>query len=70
MKREPILILGLIEAVIQLVAAFGLDLDTAQVVAINGVVAMVLAIWLRQQVTPIAAPRLPQGSSIEVYPTL
>jgi hypothetical protein len=51
-KAEPALVAGLVQAVLTLVVAFGLDLSTEQVAAILTVTAAVLAIVVRSQVTP------------------
>lgn len=50
--REPALILGLVQTVLALVLAFGVDLDSEQVGAILAVSAAVLAVITRQQVSP------------------
>jgi hypothetical protein len=51
-KAEPALVAGLVQAVLTLVVAFGLDLSTEQVAAILTVTAAVLALVVRSQVTP------------------
>lgn len=51
-RREPALISGLVSAVIALAVSFGADLSSEQVGAVMAVVAAVLAIVVRQQVTP------------------
>lgn len=51
-RNEPVLVSTLIGAVIALFVAFGVDLSTEQTAAILAVVAAVLAIVARQQVTP------------------
>jgi hypothetical protein len=53
-KAEPALVAGLVQAVLTLVVAFGLDLSTEQVAAILTVTAAVLALVVRSQVTPTA----------------
>ena len=55
-KREPVLISGLVSAVIALAVSFGAGLDETQVGAIMAVVAAVTALFTRQQVTPVAKP--------------
>ena len=50
--REPAMILGLVQTVIALVAAFGLDLTAEQTGAILAATAAVLAVITRQSVTP------------------
>ena len=51
-KREPALFLGLIQTVLALVLAFGVDLSTEQTGAILAVTAAALALITRQNVTP------------------
>jgi hypothetical protein len=51
-KSEPAVVAGIVQAVLALVVAFGLDLTTEQVAAILGVTAAVLALVVRSQVTP------------------
>jgi hypothetical protein len=52
MKREPVLILAVVQAVVYLVTEFGVDLTDRQQAAILGVVAAVLTLVARQSVTP------------------
>jgi hypothetical protein len=52
-KAEPALVAGLVQAVLTLVVAFGLDLSTEQVAAILTVTGAVLALVVRSQVTPV-----------------
>ena len=58
-KREPVLISGLVSAVIALAVSFGAGLDETQVGAIMAVVAAVTALFTRQQVTPTTKERDP-----------
>lgn len=51
-KREPALFLGLVQTVLALVLAFGVDLSTQQTGAILAVTAAVLALITRSRVTP------------------
>lgn len=53
--REPAVIIGLVETVLALGIAFGLDLSGEQVGAIMAVTTAVLAVVIRQVVTPVAA---------------
>jgi hypothetical protein len=55
-KREPALAVGLVQTVLGLVLAFGVDLSNEQVGAIMAVTAAVLALVTRSQVTPTADP--------------
>jgi hypothetical protein len=65
MTREPLVtaatVTALVTAVIGLVVAFGIDLSTEQQTAILGVVAvaapLVVALFSRSKVTPVADPR-------------
>ena len=52
-RREPALVSGLVSAVIALAVSFGADLSSEQVGAVMAVVAAVLAVFTRQQVTPV-----------------
>jgi hypothetical protein len=51
-RHEPALILGLVQAVIALVLAFGVDLSEEQIGSILALTAVVLAIVTRMLVTP------------------
>lgn len=55
-RREPALITGLIQAVLALVVAFGLDLSGEQTASILAVSAAVLAVVVRSQVRPTTPP--------------
>lgn len=50
--REPALILGLVQSVLALVLAFGVELSEEQVGAILAVTAALLAVVTRSRVTP------------------
>lgn len=52
-EREPVLILGLIQAGIALVVSFGLQLEPEQIGAILAFSAAVLSVIARRQVTPV-----------------
>lgn len=54
--REPALVLGLVQAVLALILAFGVDLSTEQVGAILAVTAAVLGYVTRSKVTPVSSP--------------
>jgi hypothetical protein len=55
-KAEPALVSSLVVAVLNLAAAFGLNLSGEQTAAINGVVAVLLALFfVRPRVTPTDA---------------
>lgn len=51
-KNEPVLIQGLIQAVLGLLLAFGVSLSDEQVGSIMAITAVVLAILARMFVTP------------------
>jgi hypothetical protein len=51
--REPALIIGLVEAVLALVLAFGLNLSPEQIGGIMAVTTALLAVVVRQVVTPV-----------------
>lgn len=51
--REPVLVQGVVQTVLALVLAFGVDLSNEQVGAILAVTAAVLALVTRQTVTPV-----------------
>lgn len=53
-KNEPVLIQGLVQAILALFLAFGLNLSDEQVASIMAVTAVVLAIVARMFVTPVA----------------
>lgn len=52
-NREPALILGLVSALVALAIGFGLDWTTEQVGLVNAAVAAVVALLVRQKVTPV-----------------
>ena len=67
--REPALIAGAIAIAINLAISFGLNLTSDQVALINALVVAVLAIIVRQSVTPTAEPVLPAGTTVTVQGT-
>ena len=58
--REPAMVLALVQAVIALVVAFGLNLAPDQIGAILAVTAVVLGLITRSRVSP-ASPRVRDG---------
>jgi hypothetical protein len=56
--REPAMILAAVQALLALVAAFGLGLSPEQFGAVMALTAAVLGVLTRSQVTPLASPRL------------
>lgn len=57
MTREPALVVGVVQAVLLLVVAFGVHIDDTQtqaiVAAVTAVLALAGAVTVRQRVTPI-----------------
>lgn len=62
--RNPALIAGAIAIAINLALSFGLRLTAEQVSLINALVVAILAIIVRDQVTPTADPKLPVGTPV------
>lgn len=52
-RREPVLVVALVQALLVAGVAFGLDLTDAQTTAILGVTGTALALVARAQVTPV-----------------
>ena len=52
-RREPALVAGLVQAVLALLVAFGLDVSAEQTASILAVTAALLAVVTRAQVTPV-----------------
>lgn len=52
-RSEPVLVTGLVQAVIGLIVAFGVGLTGEQTAAILAVTAAVLALVARSKVTPL-----------------
>ena len=66
LRNEPVLIQGLVQAVLGVVLAFGVDLSNEQVGAIMAVTAVVLSIIARMFVTPTSSdtpPAAPTGDT-------
>ena len=64
--REPAAIAAFIAILINLSLTFGLQLTVEQVSLINALVIAGLALIVRQTVTPIVHPKLPEGTIVEV----
>lgn len=64
--REPAAIAAVIAIAINLLVSFGLKLTIEQIALINALAVAVLGLIVRQVVTPVAAPTLPQGTQVEV----
>jgi hypothetical protein len=67
--REPTVIAAAIRAVILCAVAFGLQWSPDQIAAIMLAVEAVLAVVVRQQVTPVSQPKLPLGTPVLVEGT-
>ena len=64
--REPALIAGFIAIAINLAISFGLKLSAEQVSLLNALVVAGLSLIVRQVVTPVADPRLAEGTTVTV----
>lgn len=64
--REPSAIAAFVSAVVSLGVGFGLNLNGNQVSLIMAVVTIGLGLLVRQVVTPLAAPRLAGGSTVQM----
>ena len=67
--REPVAIAAFIAIAVNLFVSFGLRLTVEQISLINGLVVAGLALIARQQVTPTAAPVLPDGKTVTIAGT-
>ena len=64
--REPAAIAAFIAIAINLAISFGLNLTDVQIALINTLVVAGLALLVRQSVTPLAEPKLAEGTSVTV----
>ena len=64
--REPAAIAAFIAIAINLAISFGLQLTVEQIALINALVVGALGLIVRQVVTPVANPVLPEGTQVEV----
>jgi len=62
-KKEPALVAGVVQAVLGLLLAFGVELTTEQTGAILAITAAVLALFVRSQVTPTVSQRGEEGAA-------
>lgn len=62
--REPAAIAAFIAIAVNLAITFGLKLSSDQVALVNALVVAGLALLVRQNVTPVAAPSLPVGTEV------
>jgi hypothetical protein len=67
--REPAAIAAFVQAILALAVGFGLNLSTEQMGLLMAVVTLGLGLLVRQVVTPLAAPKLAGGTSVEVEGT-
>ena len=65
--RRPVLITGLIEAVLLLVAAFGFALTAPQIAAIGAVAAIVLALVAQTQTYPAVDFEGPEWDDLDDF---
>jgi len=52
-KREPAIIMGVVNAAIALATGFGLGLDTDTISAITAITSIISSLIVRQKVTPV-----------------
>jgi hypothetical protein len=66
LRNEPVLIVGLVEVVLGMFLAFGVDLTNEQVGSIMALTSIILAILVRMFVTPVAPvpPTHPTGDPL------
>ena len=62
--RQPVAIVGIVDAVLILLVAFNVHIDPPQIAAIDGVLAAIGIFIAASQVTPTAAPILPTGTPV------
>ena len=62
-KSEPAVVAGLVQAVLALLVAFGLDLTGEQIASVLAVTAAGLALFVRSQVTPTRKTPDEQGGT-------
>jgi hypothetical protein len=63
-REEPVLCQALVQAALTLLVAFGTHLSTSQVGAIVAFSAAFLSVLTRTQVTPVANPKVTNGSTL------
>lgn len=61
--KEPAVILGALQAILALGLSFGLRLDPTQIGAIMAAAAAILALVVRQQVTPVKTQTVGQQAA-------
>jgi hypothetical protein len=64
--RQPVAITAVISVAINLALTFGLRLTADQVALINALVVAVIALIVGTNVTPVAFPRLNEGTEVEI----
>lgn len=67
--REPAAIAAFIQAILALAVGFGLNITNEQFGLLMAVVTLGLGLLVRQVVTPLAAPKLKGGSTVELSET-
>jgi len=71
-KREPVIVIDVIKAILVLLVSFGVSIDPNQQSSVIGFVIALIAIFgvgavaQRQLVTPTAAPQVPSGTLVAV----
>lgn len=65
-NREPVLVIGFVEAILALVAAFGLDLSAEQIAGIVAVTSTGLALFGRSKVSPLPPPPPEVPANVEL----
>jgi len=69
LKREPVLIQGVLLAVLNLLVVFNiLHLTDVQLGAVNTAIAAVLGFMVRKVVTPLSDPRTADGGKGKIVP--
>jgi hypothetical protein len=69
-QKEPAVVAGALLAVLQALKLFNvIDINGDQLAGINIAVVAVLSLFVRQSVTPTAAPKLASGTEVKVKGT-
>ena len=63
-KKEPVLFQAVVQAGLALAVSFGFGLDATQTGSLLAFSAAVLSFVTRTQVTPVANPKLPDGTPL------
>ena len=62
--RQPVAIVGIVDAVLVLLVSFNVHIDPPQIAAIDGVLAAIGIFIAASQVTPTSSPVLPTGTPV------